>query len=545
VQKSEKVQNVEMHLWAPRIRVIPVVLFATFGLLLNVSCRESIETSSVEKPVVESAKPTTQSLLGAAADLASKNRSGESGFLLLDRGNQALAWRTRLADAAESSIDAQYFLWKNDDAGKIMMQRLIAAADRGVRVRVLVDDSMTESNPRYLATFGAHPNIAVRLYKPFGPKGKSLVMRWLDYASDLKILNRRMHNKVFVVDGSYAIVGGRNIGNEYFEYIGPFCFRCRDLMAVGPVVNSTSSGFDQYWNSDWTVPIEDVISSVPSLEKSQEEWGELAEFSTQKDYYPDGFFDLPAGFTAGWESIKNQLYWGNARLLIDAVPPIKGQPENRLGFDQTGKTLLKIMNQSEREVYIQSAYLILLDGGFEALRAAKQRNVKVVLSTNSMASDNHLSAFVGYRKQRKQMIETGADLFEMRPDDRSEEALFSPALVKEYHTKFGLHAKTMVFDGRYTFVGSFNVDPRSVNLNTEMGFLVDSRELASAVASSIRNDIAPGNSWQLELTPKGEIIWVTRREGKITEESKVEPMTNAAERAAADLLLVVPDKSQL
>ena len=143
------------------------------------------------------------------------------------------------------------------------------------------------------------------------------------------------------------------------------------------------------------------------------------------------------------------------------------------------------------------------------------------------------------------MIETGADLFEMRPDDRSEEALFSPALVKEYHTKFGLHAKTMVFDGRYTFVGSFNVDPRSVNINTEMGFLVDSRELASAVASSIRNDIAPGNSWQLELTPKGEIIWVTRREGKITEESKVEPMTNAAERAAADLLLVVPDKSQL
>ncbi len=354
-----------------------------------------------------------------------------------------------------------------------------------------------------------------------------------------------MHNKVFVVDGSYSIVGGRNIGNEYFEYIGPFCFRCRDLLAVGPVVESTAAGFDQYWNSDWTVPIEDVISSVPNAEKSRKAWDELVEFATDRDHYPSGFFDLPANFETAWEAVRNQLYWGNARLLIDAVPPLKGQPENRLGFDQTGKTLLKIMNRSESEVYIQSAYLILLDGGFDALRAANQRGVKIVLSTNSMASDNHLSAFVGYRKQRKEMIKTGAELFEMRPDDHSEEALFSPALLKKYDTKFGLHAKTMVFDGRYTFVGSFNVDPRSVNLNTEMGLLVDSPELAVAVASSIKNDIAPGNSWQLELLAKGKINWVTRRDGKITEDLKVEPMTTAAQRAAADLLMVVPDKSQL
>ncbi len=534
-----------MRLLSLRIGVFRTAILTAVGLFLVVSCRESIQSSSVEKPVVESVKPATGSLLGATARSVSKNQSGESGFLLLDRGDQALAWRTRLADAAESTIDAQYFLWKNDDAGKIMMQRLIAAADRGVRVRVLVDDSMTESNPRYLADFGAHPNVAVRLYKPFGPKGKSLVMRWLDYASDLRILNRRMHNKVFVVDGSYSIVGGRNIGNEYFEYIGPFCFRCRDLMAVGPVVESTSLGFDQYWNSDWTVPIEDVIASVPNSAKSRKAWDELAAFATEQDHYPSGFFELPADFQAAWDSVKNQLYWGKARLLIDAVPPVKGQPESRLGFDQTGKTLLKIMNQSEREVYIQSAYLILLEGGFEALQAAKQRDVSVVLSTNSMASDNHLSAFVGYRKQRKEMIETGAKLFEMRPDERSEEALFSPALLKKYDTKFGLHAKTMVFDGRYTFVGSFNVDPRSVNLNTEMGLLVDSQELAAAVASSIKNDVAPENSWQVELTAKGEVRWVTRRNGKIAEDLKVEPMTTAAERAAADLLMVVPDKSQL
>ena len=155
-------------------------------------------------------------------------------MLLMDRGRDALAWRTILADAAEQSIDAQYFLWKDDAAGKVMMQRLLAAADRGVRVRVLIDDSMTESDPHYLALFGAHPKVELRLYKPFGPRHKSLVMRWIDYVADLSVLNRRLDIKLVVVDGRVTIAGGRNLGSEYFDYPGPFVFHCRDLLSIGP-----------------------------------------------------------------------------------------------------------------------------------------------------------------------------------------------------------------------------------------------------------------------------------------------------------------------
>ena len=176
------------------------------------------------------------------------------------RGRDAMALLNRMVtrDVSKCRVGQVIYTAWCDDAGKIMMQRLLDAAERDVRVRVLIDDSMTESDPEYLALLGAHQNVEVRLYKPFGPKHKSLVLRWIDYVADLRVLNRRMHNKLFVVDGSVAIVGGRNIGNEYFEYPGPFVFRSRDLLALGPVVDSAAGAFDRYWNSDWTVPIENL-----------------------------------------------------------------------------------------------------------------------------------------------------------------------------------------------------------------------------------------------------------------------------------------------
>jgi phosphatidylserine/phosphatidylglycerophosphate/cardiolipin synthase-like enzyme len=208
-------------------------------------------------------------------------------------------------------------------------------------------------------------------------------------------------------------------------------------------------------------------------------------------------------------------------------------------------TLGRITTGSSDEVLIQSAYLILLDGGFAALEAASGRGAKVKLATNSMASNNHLTAFVGYRKQRNRMLDTGAELYEMRPDAKSERQLFTAQKLKEYQPKFGLHAKTMVFDRKITFVGSFNVDPRSVNLNTEMGLLVESETLAGAVAESIENDIAAGNSWQVIMNDEGDIEWITVESGVITTETDTEPMTPKARRAEADLLMAVPDDSQL
>jgi putative cardiolipin synthase len=450
-----------------------------------------------------------------------------------------------LADAAEKSIDAQYFLWKDDDAGKIMMQRLIAAADRGVRVRVLIDDSMTASDPEYLAKFGAHPNIQVRLYKPFGPQHKSLVMRWIDYAADMKVLNRRMHNKLYVVDGSLAVVGGRNIGNEYFEYPGPFVFRSRDLLALGPVVNSGSKAFDLYWNCDWSVPIEDVVAPLPTNEQAEQQHESLEAFAADSAHYPPGFYDDPAQIDTKVAKLEGKLLWGPARLLVDTVPIKNGKTQSRAELDRTGVTLARLTKESKDEILIQSAYLVLLDGGFDALSKITDKGVTVKLATNSMAANNHLTAFVGYAKQRKRLLGTGSALYEMRPDAKSERAVFTSTQLEQHKTIFGLHAKTAVFDRKITFVGSFNVDPRSANLNTEMGLLVESEDLAKEVSDSIENDIAAGNSWQIVLKDDGKLQWVTVTEGVVTAETDVEPMTTAARRAEAKALAIVPDDSQL
>ena len=506
---------------------------------------EAIESDAAEKTESSAFDAPETARLGRVAAALAAGHGGESGFLLLDRGRDALFWRTVLADAAEKSIDAQYFLWKDDAAGRILMQRLLGAAERGVRVRVLIDDSMTESDPEYLALFGAHPNVEVRLYKPFGPRSKSLVLRWIDYVADLRVLNRRMHNKLFVVDGSVAIAGGRNIGSEYFEYPGPFVFRSRDLLALGPVVATAGEAFDLYWNSDWTVPIANVVTPVPTAQDVRREKEALDAFASDPAHYPPGFPGFPGDVEAEMARLGPQLLWGRARLLVDVVPERDGEPQTHAELDRTGVVLARVMAESTREVLIESAYLILLDEGFAAFDALTERGVALELATNSMASNNHLAAFVGYAKQRRRLLATGAELYEMRPDARSERALFTAEQLEEHKTRFGLHAETAVFDRKVAFVGPFNLDPRSVNLNTEMGWLVEGEALANAVAASIENDIAAGNSWRVVVSDAGELEWVTLEKGVVTAETETEPMTTAARRAEARLLAVVPDDAEL
>jgi putative cardiolipin synthase len=470
---------------------------------------------------------------------------GESGYLLLDRGADALSWRLIAAEAAEQTIDAQYFLWKDDAAGKVMMHRLIAAAERGVRVRVLIDDSMTDSDPQYLARFDAHPNVEVRLYKPFGPRHKSLVMRWVDYLVDLPTMNRRMHNKLLLVDGSVAFVGGRNIANEYFEYPDPFVFRSRDLMVVGPIARTGAEAFELYWDSDWTRPITDAVKPVPTPEDGVAHKQALDAFARDSASYPPGFYDDPGSVDEEMQRLESSLLWGVGKLLVDAVPEKDGRPQTHAELDVVGTTLLQVAAEAQEQVHVQSAYLILLDAGFDELADLTNRGVAVILSTNSMASNNHLTAYEGYRKQRHRLLETGGVLYEMRPDAAEERALFTDAQLDGNGMEFGLHAKTMVFDRRVTFVGSFNVDPRSVNLNTEMGLLVESEELAEQIASSIENDVAGENSWQVRLTEDGKLEWITLQDGVITSRTETEPQTTALRRAEAWLLQAIPDDSQL
>ena len=519
-------------------------LISCVAIATALSCADAPIETSAKSPSEAFSQPGTTTLGKSAAPI-SAGHDGDSAFLLMDRGRDAFSWRAILAAAAEKSIDAQYFLWKDDVAGKVMMQRLMAAADRGVRVRVLIDDSMTDSDPQYLAVFGAYPNIEVRLYKPFGPKNASKVLRWVDYVADLKVLNHRMHNKMYIVDGSVAIIGGRNIGSEYFEYPGPFVFRSRDLLAFGPVLEHAGHIFDLYWNSDWAVPIEDSVAPVPTVEQAREQKASLDLVAADPASYPPGFYDQPRSLEDELADLETKLHWGTGRLLVDAVPDRDGNAQTRAELDRTGVVLGRVAAESTDEMYVQSAYLILLPETMQGLGDMTARGVEVYLATNSMAADNHLSAYVAYRKQRKQLLEHGARVYEMRPDAAEERALFTAQQLEENDMSFGLHAKTMVFDRRITFVGSFNLDPRSVDLNSEMGLLVESESLANAVADSIERDIAAGNSWQVILNDDGAQEWITVEDGVVTFVSQEEPMTTAVQRAEADALEVVPDASQM
>ena len=291
------------------------------------------------------------------------------------------------------------------------------------------------------------------------------------------------------------------------------------------------------------MPIEQVVSPIPSRKAAEVFWNQLGYLAEDNQNYPAGFFDNP--FDWDVEALKSRLLWGKARLLVDAVPTIDGRPQSHDALRQTSVVLGQMVEQTQTDLEVETAYLILLKEGFEALKRARDRGVNVVMATNSMASNNHVSAFVGYWKQRDRLLASGAKLFEMRPDAASERALFTPAQLSKYKTIFGLHCKTVVFDRRHVFVGSFNLDPRSVNLNCEMGFLIDSPELARAVGASIGQDISPGNSWQVMLGENGNVMWVTKKDGQVTVETRAEPMASDKRRAAAKLLLVVPDDSQL
>ncbi|MCZ6890406.1 MAG: phospholipase D family protein [Gammaproteobacteria bacterium] len=508
------------------------------GAAFIVSC---VPIKTTDKQSSTAFDDSSSTRLYRAAQSMAAGHGGKSGILLLDRGRDALAWRTILADASEQSIDAQYFLWKDDDVGKILIQRLLDAAARGVRVRVLIDDSMTESNPQYLALFGAYPNVEVRLYKPFGSTHGSFVLRWLDFATDFHRLNRRMHNKLFLVDGSFAIIGGRNIGDDYFDYPVPYVFRDRDLLALGPVAESAADEFDVYWNSDWAVPIEMTVTPRPSTAAAYAEKESLDEFAADPEHYPAGFYGDPSNVDAEIAKLADQLIWGEARLLFDAVPGPEGKPQPHPLAGRIDVELRRIVEQSTEELLVESAYLILADGAFPILDEMGKRGIKTRFVTNSMASNNHLSAFEGYRKQRKAILGvTNARMFEIRPDFKSQRELFTASELEQHEMQFGLHAKTSVFDRKFVFVGSFNVDPRSRNLNTEMGLLVESEELGRLVAESIERDMAAGNSWEVVLTDAGKFRWLTHENGMVMETLDKEPMTTAVQRAEARALGIVP-----
>ena len=434
----------------------------------------------------------TRNLLEDAED-------GTSGFFKLFRNDDAMRWRLLLADMAEETLDMQYFLVKGDASGELLLDRVIKAADRGVRVRILVDDIFLIGADRTVAALSQHPHIEVRLFNPMTGRGTSTLLFVLEFLGNIEQLNHRMHNKLIVADNQFAIVGGRNIANEYFGLNPKHNFTDFDVVAFGPVAKKVSSSFDIYWNNQWAYPGEALLQNyknqklLPLLrEKLQEELVKneklLVEFQQQNQDWNTLLLELEQNMKNGTSRV---IY--DKPLVAEDIPPV-----------QLVETLGELAVNAQHELLISTPYFIPHEDFYNEVPDMISRGVRVVILTNSLGSTNHPIVHSGYKKHRKKVLEMGVELFEMRHDATARGKFDTPPVQSE---AFGLHAKYMIIDRQITFVGSLNLNLRSRYINTEMGLIIDSEKLAEAVAQEFKEELKPENSWQVLLDDKDRLFW--------------------------------------
>jgi putative cardiolipin synthase len=422
-----------------------------------------------------------------------------SGFFKLFRNDDAMRWRLLLADMAQETLDMQYFIWKGDASGDLLLDRVIKAADRGVRVRILVDDIYILGTDRTVAALSQHPKIEMRLFNPAQRRTGSIIVRGLEVFGNIEQLNHRMHNKLIVADNRFTIVGGRNIGKEYFGLNPKHNFTDFDVLGVGPVAKKVSASFDIYWNNQWAYPGEALLQNFKDRELLPELREELREELTKKEKLLVEFQQQDEDWHRMLAKLARDLDDGTAKVIYDeplvgeVIPPV-----------QLVETLGELAVNAQRELLISTPYFIPHEDFYQAVPDMISRGVRVVILTNSLGATNHPIVHSGYKKHRKNVIEIGVELFEMRHDASARGKFDTPPVQSK---AFGLHAKYIVIDRKFTFVGSLNLDPRSIYINTEMGLIIDSTELAQAVAEEFEEEMKPENSWQVRLDDKDRLFW--------------------------------------
>jgi putative cardiolipin synthase len=484
------------------------------------------------QPISKGSEDLASTRLGQFFRPAVDEHPGLSGFSLLSHGREAFIVRLALADLAERSLDMQYFVWDGDTTGRIIIERVMQAADRGVKVRLLVDDPYYKSSDPVKASLDAHPNVEVRLFNPFKNR------RWstLDFVFDFHRANRRMHNKLMVSDNAAAIVGGRNIGDIYYGVNTIANYRDLDVLAVGPVVRDLSAVFERYWNSASTVPITAIVDrtyGIADLDAIRIRLGE--EISTAEYPYPIDR-DLNELAAKGAE-LRSNLVWANGRVIADDPEHItRGQETDDVVEFIRGRTA-----QLKEELLVETPYFVLPARAQATVKALHQRNVRVRVLTNSLASNDMLPAHSGYAKTRRRLLQNGMELYELRPDTDA----FQPGWsLLAGRARAALHTKAMAFDSRAVFIGSFNLDSRSAVINTEAGLYIESPELAERLKAYMATGVMPANSYRVVLNPNGEMVWETERDGE-TVRYRDEPEAGFRRRLVADLLKLLPIDSQL
>lgn len=506
-----------------------------FGLslvtLILISCSELPTRETVDK--VNPPDDTTTTVLASIFANQNETNTGESGFLLLRDGRQAFLERLYLADIAEERIDVQYYIWNSDKTGKLLMQKMMEAAERGVAIRLLLDDFSVGDRNDQLLTINSHPKIQVRIYNPF--MIRSGFGKWLDFAFDFDRLNRRSHNKTYTVDRMVAVTGGRNIGDEYFDANEHLNFNDADLLSAGPVVAQVVDSFEDYWDCPWAVPINQLFDHSDDATHGKT----IPAFLGQDLQTPLGL-NLPVNpdfAKEHFQKVREDMIRAPAIFLADKP----GGSTDDAYSDEPKRVALKLMDlaaESRSEVLIESAYFVLNEEALELASQLRDNDVRVRALTNSMASNDVLPNHASYAMVREEMLDHGIELHELRPDAASCLELIGKEEYCDENSHLGLHAKTAVFDRSTVYVGSMNLNLRSAYLNTEAAMIVDSPQLAEQLARQIELNMEMVNSWH--VTKKdGRILWTTESDG-LEKTSNHEPLTGWLERVEAGMLKLVP-----
>ena len=435
---------------------------------------------------------------------------GQSGLHALPDGRDALAARLALADAAQRSLDVQYFIWSKDLAGKVLLERLFRAADRGVRVRLLLDDLGTMPSDITLLTIDSHPNIEVRMFNPVAMRS----LRVLGMVADFGRINKRMHNKSFIADGEVAIVGGRNIGDEYFGAHEKANYADLDVAVIGPVVHEVSDDFDLYWNHQASIPIAALSRQNTTPEEFAAKRATLTAFNTTAEHsaYAESVRD--SEFARQLKNHAVSYSWGRATIVSDH--PDKVLTSAAKTETHLAPKLRQVVDATKRELFLVSPYFVPGKQGVDLLASVRRRGARVVVITNSLASTDGVPVHSKYQRYRKPLLQAGVELYELKPTAGAQQGRrsggFRGSGGPSGSGSAALHAKTFAFDRRIGFIGSYNLDPRSSKLNTEMGVLFDCPKLARRLPETLDRDMAQ-NAYRVELVGN-RLGWVTREGGK-------------------------------
>jgi putative cardiolipin synthase len=492
-----------------------------------------------ERPESHAYSDTETTTFGREISSRAMAHPGKSGFHLLDNGLDAFVARVLLIHSAERSIDVQYYLYHKDLVGNLFTDQLIKAADRGVRVRLLVDDMGLSGRDLGAAVMDSHPNMEVRIFNPFSRK----TGRMSQFITRMGSVTRRMHNKSFTVDNQVAIIGGRNIGNEYFDADPDLAFADLDVIAIGPVVNDVSTAFDLYWNHGLAYPATVLKGGPPTEEEIQQFRGELDDFVTGQIDSP--YLQALRGSNLA-AKIREGLVdyaWGDGHVIYD-------QPDKIL--HKTSETefhlfpqLVPYLDGVEKELIIFSPYFVPGKSGTAFLTHLVQRGVRVRILTNSLASNDVGIVHSGYSKYRKPLLRGGVELYEMNKKLTKKQRKEKKGT--EGSSKASLHAKSFVFDREQVFIGSLNLDPRAVIHNTEIGVILASEEIAGGMGSDFDRNIERA-AFRLELVKNKNgtenLLWHGQVDG-VEKTFNVDPYTGFWRRFGIGLMGLLPIESQL